>query len=285
MNGSRPSAATPTDTGSSGKRFRLLSCNIQAGIRTSTYSEFATGAWKHLLHHDERLRTLATLADAMRGYDLVGLQESDAGSQRTGYVGQTEYLARRAGYAWWGERTNRRVGRLAKHSIGALARIEPVAVESLALPGRVPGRGAMLLRMFDLGDCGLTVVIVHLSLGRGSRRQQLDFIAERIGDCRHAVVMGDFNARHADPEMKRLFARTDLVEPVDRFNTWPSWKPLHNFDHILATSELAVSPLQVLDEGPSDHLPVALEIELPADCPVDPQDLARAEVSDPVPPA
>lgn len=277
MNGSQPSAPPPTESGIEGKRFRLLSCNIQAGINTSTFRDYATGVWKHLVHHDERLRTLARLADGMRGYDLVGLQESDAGSLRTGFVGQTEYLARRAGYKWWGERTNRRVGRLARHSIGALCRFEPVKVEPLALPGRVPGRGALLLQLFDTGDRGLTVIIVHLSLGRASRRQQLDFLAERIHDCRHAVVMGDFNAPHAAPEMKELFARSDLVEPIDRVNTWPSWKPLHNLDHILTTPELAMQPLQVLAEGPSDHLPVELEITLPEETAIERGELAIAQ--------
>jgi endonuclease/exonuclease/phosphatase family metal-dependent hydrolase len=277
MNGSRPSAPTPADSGSEGRRFRLLSCNIQAGIRTSTYREYATGAWKHLVHHDERLRMLARMADSMRGYDLVGLQESDAGSLRTGFVGQTEYLARRAGYRWWGERTNRRVGKLARHSIGAMCRFDPAGVEPLALPGRVPGRGALMLRLFDEGDRGLVVIIVHLALGRASRRKQIDFVAERVRACRHAVVMGDFNAAHAAPEMKSLFSRTDLVEPMDRVNTWPSWNPLHNYDHILATSELTAEPLQVLAEGPSDHLPVALEIELPAECTVDTAQLAFAD--------
>jgi len=209
---------------------------------------------------------LARMADSMRGYDLVGLQESDAGSMRTGFVGQTEYLARRAGYPWWGERTNRRVGKLARHSIGAMSRFEPVEIEPLALPGRVPGRGALMLRLFDAGDRGLVVIIVHLALGRASRRRQLDFIAERVRDCRHAVVMGDFNAAHAAPEMQRLFRQTDLVEPDDRINTWPSWNPLQNYDHILATADLAAEPPRVLSEGPSDHLPVALEIELPAEC-------------------
>ena len=246
--------------------FRLLSYNIQVGIRTSTFRDYATGAWKHLLPHGERLRMLAKLADQVRGYDLVALQETDSGSLRTGFISQTEYLARRAGYTWWGERTNRRLGRLAQHSIGAMSRVEPSEVIPLALPGRVPGRGALMLRFFGGAAEGLTVVIVHLALGRPTRRQQLDYVAERIEDARHAVVMGDFNAQHAAPEMKHFFDRTHLVEPVERVNTWPSWKPLHNFDHILTTPDLASAPLRVLDEGPSDHLPVALEIGLPSSC-------------------
>lgn len=266
MNGSRPFETETTDTPSAERRFRLLSCNIQVGIRTDTYRDYATGAWKHLLPHGDRLRMLAKLADGMRGYDLVALQETDAGSLRTGYISQTEYLARRAGYGWWTERTNRRLGRLAQHSIGAMAGVAPTEVVPLALPGRVPGRGALLLRFFGDRRDGLTVVIVHLALGRATRRRQLDHVAELIEDCGHAVVMGDFNAQHAAPEMKHFFERTHLVEPVERLNTWPSWKPLHNFDHILTTPDLAVSPPRVLDDTPSDHLPVALEIRLPHGC-------------------
>lgn len=245
--------------------FRLLSYNIQVGIRTNTFRDYLTGGWKHLLPHRERLRTLATIADQIRGYDFVAVQETDAGSLRTGFLGQTEYLARRGGYPWWTERTNRRIGRFAHHAIGALSQARPTRVTPLALPGRVPGRGALLLR-FGHEPAALSVVVVHLALGRQTRRRQLDFIADLICDMRHAVVMGDFNAPHGSPEMKHFFDRTHLVEPVECLNTWPAWRPLHNFDHILVTPELEVERLSVLDTSESDHLPIAMEIRLPSDC-------------------
>ena len=245
--------------------FRLVSYNIQVGIRTSAYRQYFTGGWKHLLPHAGRLRTLASIADQIRGYDLVAIQEADAGSLRTGFISQTEYLARRAGYPWWTERTNRRLGRLAQHAIGAVARVRPKDITPLALPGRVPGRGALMLR-FGEGPNPLVVVILHLALGRQTRRQQLDFVAELISDAAHAVVMGDFNAKHGAPEMKRFFERTHLVEPVERLNTWPAWKPLHSFDHILTTPDLGIERMRVLDEGASDHLPICVEMRIPDDC-------------------
>ena len=119
MTGAESSARTDTDAGA---RFRLLSYNIQVGIRTDTFRQYLTGGWKHVLPHRQRLRTLAAIADQMRGYDLVAVQEADAGSLRTGFLGQTEYLARRAGYPWWTERTNRRLGRFAQHAIGVMER-------------------------------------------------------------------------------------------------------------------------------------------------------------------
>ena len=261
---------TPADGDAGGAarepgRFRMLSYNIQVGIQTSRFREYFTGGWKHILPHGQRLRTLAAIADQVRGYDLVAVQEADAGSLRTGFISQTEYLARRAGYAWWGERTNRRLGRLAQHSIGAMARLAPSRVTPVALPGRVPGRGALLLDFGDR-DGRLSVVILHLALGRQTRLRQLDFVAELIADAPHAVVMGDFNAHHGAPEMRRFFARTHLVEPAERLNTWPAWRPLHNFDHILTTPELQIDHIDVLSDSQSDHLPIAVDLTLPEDC-------------------
>ena len=80
---------------------RLLSYNIQAGIDTRRYREYVTKGWKHLLPSRERLRNLNLIAEMLHGYDLVGLQEVDSGSLRSGFVDMTEYLAHRSGYPHW----------------------------------------------------------------------------------------------------------------------------------------------------------------------------------------
>ena len=49
------------------------------------------------------------------------------------------------------------------------------------LPGRLPGRGALLAHL-GRGRDGLAVMIAHLSLGMRSRRAQLSNIAELLGD-------------------------------------------------------------------------------------------------------
>lgn len=243
-------------------RLRLLSYNIQVGIRTAAFRHYVTGSWQHVLPSRRRKRTLSAIAEQIRGYDLVAVQETDAGSLRTGFVNQTQFLAERAGFGWWADRTNRRLARVAQHSIGAMARVTPDAVEALALPGLLPGRGALMLR-YGSGDAELVVVIVHLALARAARREQLAFLAERIAEFPHAVVMGDFNATHSAPEMREFFRRTGLVEPTERINTWPSWRPAHNYDHILVSADLDVGDLLVLDDSHSDHLPVSMELALP----------------------
>ena len=75
------------------QQLHLLSYNIQAGIYTRQYSEYVTKSWKHVLPHRERLHNLSRIAAMLHEFDLVGLQEVDAGSLRSGFVDQTEYLA------------------------------------------------------------------------------------------------------------------------------------------------------------------------------------------------
>ncbi|MEW8021016.1 MAG: hypothetical protein G8D58_09610 [gamma proteobacterium symbiont of Phacoides pectinatus] len=122
-------------------------------------------------------------------YDIVGLQEVDSGSLRSGFVDQTEYLARQAGFPHWHKQINRRLGRLAQHSNGLLSRIRPAEVREYRLPG-LPGRGAMYCR-FGSGRESLVVAIVHLALGRLGRLRQLDFLSEQVSGSAHLVIMGD----------------------------------------------------------------------------------------------
>ena len=118
----------------SGRGLRLLSYNIQAGIDTRHYREYVTKGWKHLLPNRERLKNLNLIADMLHGYDLVGLQEVDSGSLRSGFVDMTEYLAHRSGYPHWYRQVNRNMGVLGQHSNGFLSRYRPTRVSNHRLP-------------------------------------------------------------------------------------------------------------------------------------------------------
>jgi len=243
---------------------RLLSYNIQVGITTRTYRQYLTGGWKHLLPYKGRSETLAAIAKQMQDYDLVALQESDSGSLRSGFVNQTEQLAKLAHFPCWHERTNRRIGHLARHSLGAVSRLRPHSVSQLALPGLVPGRGALLLRFGKEGK-KLAVMVVHLALGKRARQKQLLYIAPILRQFEHAIIMGDFNTSLESSEMRLFFEMANLQQPEIWFNTWPSWQPKKNFDHILVTPEITITKAEVLPSE-SDHLPIALEVQLPTNC-------------------
>src|SRR5687768_12953453 len=157
------------------RRLKLLSANIQAGSSTRRYSDYATRSWSHVLPMGKRL-SLDAIAQVAGEHDIVGLNESDPGSLRSGFTNQTHYLAQRAGFHYWSHQPNRRVGGVASSANGLLSKLEPVEVHDHPLPGRVRGRGVLLAQFGD-GDEGLTVAIAHLSLGAASRQAQISFIA------------------------------------------------------------------------------------------------------------
>ncbi len=240
---------------------RLLSYNIQVGIHTRRPRDYLLHGWKHLVPHAARTRNLDRIAEVLAGHDIVALQETDAGSARSRFVNLTEYLADKAGMPFWHHQVNRRLGRFAQHAHGLISRIEPFAVESFALPGLIPGRNLIVARYGN--GTQLSVFHAHLALTTRARRKQLAFIAELLQDHPHAVLMGDLNCRADSPEMLGLFERTGLREPAAVLNTFPSWRPRTDIDHVLVTPTLAVTAARVLPHAYSDHLPLSVEIALP----------------------
>lgn len=253
-----PSAAANDTT-----RLRLLSYNIQTGIATRRFSNYFTHSWKHLLPHGERMQNLNHIAGIIGDYDVVGLQELDAGSLRTGFINQAEYLAVRAGFPVWHDRTNRRIGRFARHSMGILSRYSARKVSRHDLPGRIPGRGVMVMR-FGHGEASLTIAMMHMALSQSARQKQFEFIGELVRDHPNVILMGDFNCEPGSAEMQWLSRNTSLTLPTEELYTFPSWKPLKHLDHILVTPSIEIEDMSVLNYPLSDHLPISMTVRLPA---------------------
>jgi endonuclease/exonuclease/phosphatase family metal-dependent hydrolase len=245
-------------------RLRLLSFNIQTGIAVRRYHDYVLHGWKHLLPHAKLLDNLNAIARLVSGYEIVALQEVDAGSLRTGFINQTEYLAHHAGFPFWYSQTNRNLGRLAQVSIGFLGRMRPTIISEHRLPSTIPGRGAMVVRLGREGPC-LHLVLVHLSLSRRSRLRQIRYLTELVNRHPYVVVMGDFNFQRHSPEMVQLLRDTHLQEPAAHVATFPSWRPQRTIDHILVSEGLEVDSVKVLEQTLSDHLPIAMEITLPSE--------------------
>jgi endonuclease/exonuclease/phosphatase family metal-dependent hydrolase len=255
----RPS---PTPLPSDERTLRLLSCNILAGASVQRYSDYFTRSVNAVLPGPSKLANLDSLAELLHEFDVVGLQEADAGSLRSGFLNQTRYIAEAAGMPFWSHQPNRPMVRVAHSANGLVSRIEPTEVIDYPLPGRIKGRGALFVR-FGEGEQGLVVVIAHLSLGAAARMGQLAFIAELLAPYRHAVLMGDLNTEPGSPEMRLLFDKTSLQPPPVPTLTFPSWKPRRALDHILTSGDIELQRTWTLPRAFSDHLPVAAEIRLP----------------------
>jgi len=256
-----PASAAAAHPASEPRRLQLLSCNILAGGSVRRYRDYVTHSWKHVLPTGKRAN-LDVLARVIGEFDLVALQEADAGSLRSGFLNQTQYLAEAAQFPYWSHQPNRRVSRLATSSNGLLARMQPDEVLDYPLPGRIRGRGVLWSR-FGEGDDALIVMIAHLALGPAARMRQLGFIAELVGHHPNVVLMGDLNTPSMSAELKMLYARTALQPPHESPATFPSWRPTRAIDHILVSSSIEVEKRWALPHPVSDHLPVAASILLP----------------------
>lgn len=236
---------------------RLLSCNIQAGSSTRAYREYITRSWSHVLPTGKRAN-LDSLAALFSPFDVVGLQESDPGSMRSGFDNQSDYLAERGKFPFVSHQSNRRISRIAGSGNAMLSRLEPTELLDYALPGRVTGRGVLLSR-FGKGKDSWLLAVTHLSLGPRSRHMQLGFLAELLADERRVVLMGDFNCDPDAAEMRMLYKRTRLTAPAVCLPTFPSWAPERALDHIL-TAGFRISDYRSMQAAGSDHLAVAVEL-------------------------
>ncbi|MDD1650226.1 MAG: endonuclease/exonuclease/phosphatase family protein [Methylococcaceae bacterium] len=246
------------------QRLRLASFNIQTGISTTSYRDMITGSWRHVWPSHKRLTNLGRIAQLLRPFDIVGLQEVDGGGLRSRGIIQTQYLAEHAGFPHWHNQINRRMGGIALHSNGLLSRFKPLEIRDYKLPG-LPGRGVVVARYGRQPGQSLYVCVVHLALSRRARLRQLGFVGELLKGFPHAVVMGDFNCEPGSPELQLLTSTTELSDPGREINTWPSWQPSRMIDHILVTPGLKVEHVEVLHFTCSDHLPIAMDVVLPED--------------------
>lgn len=258
----RPENSTANPEISNRQTLKLLSFNIQVGIKTQAYHHYLTRSWQHLLPHQQRGETLEHIGKLMREYDLVALQECDGGSMRSGYINQVEYLADVGQFPFWYQQLNRNLGKLAQHSNGVLSRIQPERVQDHSLPGLIPGRGAIVVQLGE-GEHSLLIVVLHLSLSAKAQDRQLRYVRDLVEHHPYVVLMGDMNnpLEHllARPAMQGL----DLVYAEEALHTYPSWKPRRALDHILITPGLELRKVEVLDWTISDHRPIAMEIGLP----------------------
>lgn len=245
------------------ERIRLLSFNIQSGIPTQRYHEYVTGGWRQVIHDPGRPFNLERIGAMLADYDLVGLQEVDAGSLRSGFLNQVAFLAGRAHLPYWYIQRNRRLGRFAQHGNGLLSRASPTDLEDVSLPSAIPGRGAIIAEFAIDDGLPLLVVSVHLSLGFRARRRQLSWLADRFGGRSRLVLMGDMNTSRSVLLERSPLAGCGLEPALATPGlTYPSWRPRQELDHILVSPDLQVHAAEVLPCVFSDHLPLAVEFSV-----------------------
>jgi endonuclease/exonuclease/phosphatase family metal-dependent hydrolase len=106
----------------------------------------------------------------------------------------------------------------------------------------------------------ISLLLAHFSLGKRSRKKQLESIARLDLENKKRILCGDFNIFKGLGELDGLLEEGNL-KIIDSNPTFPAYKPSKFLDLFLCSKKMKAK-VRVLDDQISDHLPVILEIPL-----------------------
>lgn len=244
-------------------QLRVLCANIQAGATTRRSSDYLVKSWNVWLPFGKS-STLSAIAKVAKEHDLVGLQETDGGSLRSGFVCQARLIGQMADLPHASRQVNREIGPIMASGNALLGKFKPKDVHSIPLPSKIPGRGIMLGEYLLENQETLSVIVAHLSLSASARKVQMQVIASLLKNAKHVILMGDLNTPASSPEMKMLFNQTSLHYPHHIVATYPAWSPSRAIDHIIVGGDLICQEVSSLSIGGSDHLALSARILLPS---------------------
>jgi len=237
----------------------LTSYNIQVAIGSHRLRHMLSHGLRYLMPHGQSEPNLQRIARVIEAADIVALNEADAGSIRTRYVNQAEFLCEAAGYQHCDQMITRDLGKLAQHSNSLLSRFTAVRIIRHRLPRPNDGRG-VLEAHYAIDDRQLVVLVTHLSLSQRVRQHQVRYLADIIQQYESVVLMGDMNCSLKAPEMAYLINEVHLHGPRHSPLTYPSWRPSRAIDHILVTENMYISEVKAINEPLSDHLAVTARV-------------------------
>lgn len=210
------------------------------------------------------LRRVSSFIDEIQP-DIVGLVEVDGGSYRHGGESQARCLAEDLkldhffSCKYGRESIFRKLPILSSQGNAILSRVPAKRTSKIDLERGM--KKTLLAAEFE----EFVFLLVHLPLGLGARKAQLDHLTEIVRECRKPVLLGgDFNLLHGSAELSGFLSRTGLrdADPLER-KTYPSRLPRFRLDFLLVGPDVKVSRFDVPDVRFSDHLPLICEFEIP----------------------
>jgi len=245
--------------------FSVLSYNVQAGIGTKRAHHYVTRAHNQLISSKAKRQRLRSIGKFIAGYDVVCLQEVDPGGRRAGFTNQGDVLREASRHSHFIHQENRSVRAISRHGNAILSRVAFKSFEDLKLPGRIGGRGALVVEL-DM-DPATVVACVHLSLGPDDQTEQLEFLAEHLNLPRYGrarrIVCGDLNCAAQSAPLRR-FSELSELRPLTSavHKTYPAWAPRLGLDHILSNNMGLDHQVVVEDVDYSDHRPVSADFKV-----------------------
>jgi len=207
------------------------------------------------------------LAEVCGGFDadVIGLQEVDLLTERTGRCDLPGHVARALGMDHVFGRSIREPGGWYGNAL--LVRGEVRTWRTHRLP-RLPRwkltqeRRTLLLAHAHVAGVDLAVGVTHLAVPRAIGLHQLRRLADLVVDApRPLVVVGDLNRAPQDVAPLAGWAGLSVV---DHDKTHPVAAPRLRIDHVLHSPELSVAGVEVRATPMSDHRALLVDLELTA---------------------
>ncbi|NLT21229.1 MAG: hypothetical protein GXY16_09575 [Syntrophomonadaceae bacterium] len=196
--------------------------------------------------------------------DIIALQEVDKNLARSGRQHQASVLAQRLNmnfvYAGALQYSNGEYGN------ALLSRLPIISYKKHLLPD--PAENRCLMEAVVQGPTRpVGIFNVHMSLNASMRQKHLnDFILPRLEACPYPLIlMGDFNSTNDQKDINLLTARltdTFYFNQGVITNTFSSSQPVKRIDYIFADKRFVVQNYFIVDSQASDHLPVAVQIQI-----------------------
>lgn len=240
---------------------RILCYNIQAAINSRSYFSYSYQWYRQFLPGKAKRKTLARIAEYMRGFDVVCLQEIDLGGLRNGFQNHAEQLSILSGLPYYLSQINRKIGKLSLHGNVILSKVPLIEQLNAPLPSKIPGRGILAAGIECEAPGLFTIANVHLSLGETDQHKQLRFIRNQLKRYRNVLITGDLNCTTAATPLRILTDHGYHRLGKDR-PTFPSWHPKKTLDHAFLKGDLYGS-CRVGNRHDSDHLPLIIELSKP----------------------
>ncbi|HEY4718454.1 MAG TPA: endonuclease/exonuclease/phosphatase family protein [Anaerolineales bacterium] len=200
------------------------------------------------------------------GADIVGLQEISRGWLIWGGMDMLTWLSQRLELPYIWDATAD-----AQWGMAILSRFPIVSVERYDLPPE----DIQLLRGFTLAQIDvdgtiLTVINTHFSEKDDQdqiRNIQASAILSTWNHAPTTIIMGDFNAL-PDSQAIQLLLDAGLIDVSREVGQQPTYTyysadPDHQIDYIFVTPDLGYGDFIIPSTTASDHLPLAVTIELP----------------------
>lgn len=214
------------------------------------------------IHHGKSVADKLNLEDQIEllralNADIIGLQEVEKMSPRSGFKNQAQEIAEALGM---------------HHSFAPALSIGPweygnvllsrhpiLEVQTFSLPSDKENRNALLAAL-EVEERPVWVLVTHLGLNGKERQAHIEQLAESLQQVKGPLlVLGDFNAEADAPELKPWL---ETLQPAstERQVTFPALG--RQIDHILHSEHFTAGKTYTAASEASDHVPLISELEL-----------------------